>query len=78
MINKELKEYIENNIFPEYNKNDEGHNLDHIKYVIERSLKFAKIVQDINVDMVYTIAVYHDLGHHIDKKIMKKFPVKCY
>lgn len=68
MINKELKEYIENNIFPEYNKNDEGHNLDHIKYVIERSLKFAKIVQDINVDMVYTIAVYHDLGHHIDKK----------
>ena len=68
MINKELKEYIENNIFPKYNKNDEGHNLDHIKYVIERSLKFAKIVQDINVDMVYTIAVYHDLGHHIDKK----------
>ena len=52
MINKELKEYIENNIFPEYNKNDEGHNLDHIKYIIERSLKFAKTVQDINVDMV--------------------------
>ena len=72
MINKELKEYIENNIFPEYNKNDEGHNLDHIKYVIERSLKFAKIVQDINVDMVYTIAVYHDLGHHIDKKNYEK------
>lgn len=72
MINKELKEYIENNIFPEYNKNDEGHNLDHIKYVIERSLKFAKIVQDINVDMVYTIAVYHDLGNHIDKKNHEK------
>ena len=72
MINKELKEYIENNIFPEYNKNDEGHNLDHIKYIIERSLKFAKIVQDINVDMVYTIAVYHDLGHHIDKKNHEK------
>ena len=35
MINKELKEYIKNNIFPEYNKNDEGHNLDHIKYIIE-------------------------------------------
>ena len=35
-------------------------------------LKFAKIVQDINVDMVYTIAVYHDLGHHIDKKNHEK------
>ena len=61
MINKELKEYIENNIFPEYNKNDEGHNLDHIKYMIERSLKFAKTIQDINVDMLYAIATYHDL-----------------
>ena len=72
MINKELKEYIENNIFPEYSKNDEGHNLDHIKYVIERSLKFAKTVQDINIDMVYTIAAYHDIGHHIDKKTHEK------
>ena len=72
MINKELKEYIENNIFPEYNKNDEGHNLDHIKYIIERSLKFAKTVQDINVDMVYTIATYHDLGYHIDQKNHEK------
>lgn len=72
MINKELKEYIENNIFPEYNKNDEGHNFDHIKYIIERSLKFAKTVQDINVDMVYTIATYHDLGHHIDQKNHEK------
>ena len=26
-INKELKEYIDNNIFPEYEKNDQGHNL---------------------------------------------------
>lgn len=72
MINKELKEYIENNIFPKYNKNDEGHNLDHIKYIIERSLKFAKTIQDINVDMVYTIATYHDLGYHIDQKNHEK------
>lgn len=65
-VNKNLKKYIEKNIFPIYEKNDLGHNLEHIKYVIERSLSFAKMVEDINYDMVYVIAAHHDLGHHID------------
>ena len=40
-INKDLKEYIENEIFPIYEKNDAGHNIEHINYVIERCMKFA-------------------------------------
>lgn len=71
-INKKLQEYIENNIFPCYEKNDLAHNLDHIKYVINRSLKFASTVDDINYDMVYTIAAYHDIGHYIDAKKHEK------
>ena len=71
-VNKELKNYIKKNIFPSYSKNDLGHNLDHIKYVIERSLKFAKTVGDINYNMVYTIAAYHDIGHYIDAKNHEK------
>ena len=71
-INLELKEYIEKNIFPSYKKNDLGHNLDHIKYVINRSLKFASEVDGINFDMVYTIAAYHDIGHYIDAKNHEK------
>jgi uncharacterized protein len=71
-INNELKEYIENNIFPVYSKNDQGHNLDHIKYVIERSLKFAKTVDGINYNMVYVVAAYHDIGHYIDAKNHEK------
>lgn len=67
-INNELKEYIENNIFPVYSKNDQGHNLDHIKYVINRSIRFADTVPDINYNIVYTVAAYHDIGHHIDPK----------
>ena len=67
-VNKELKEYIENNIFPEYEKNDQGHNLQHIDYVINRSIKFADTVPDINYNIVYTVAAYHDIGHHIDPK----------
>ncbi len=71
-INEDLQKYIENYIFPEYEKNDLGHNLNHIKYVIERSLKFASTIQGINYDMVYTIAAYHDIGHHIDAKNHEK------
>ena len=66
-MNKELVDYIEKEIFQFYNKNEEGHGLKHIKTVVERSLKFAKDY-DANIDMVYTIAAYHDLGHHIDRK----------
>ena len=71
-ITKKLQEYIEENIFPSYKKNDLGHSLEHIKYVIERSLKFASTVENINYDMVYVIAAYHDIGHHIDAKNHEK------
>ena len=67
MIRNELKNYIENTIFKEYEKNEKGHGIEHIKYVIKRSLKFSKQIENINEEMVYTVAAYHDIGHHIDK-----------
>ncbi len=67
-IDENLKKYIEENIFPEYSKNDSGHNLEHIQYVIDRSFKFADTVPNINYNIVYTVAAYHDIGHHIDYK----------
>lgn len=72
MINQELKKYIEENILPTYEKNDKGHNLEHINYATNRSLKFADNIKDINYDMVYTIASYHDIAHHIDAKNHEK------
>lgn len=71
-VNNELKSYIESTIFPSYAKNDLGHNLDHIHYVINRSMKFAQDVPNVNYDMVYTIASYHDIGHYIDDKNHEK------
>ena len=71
-INKELQNYIEQNIFPSYSRNDAGHNLDHIKFVIRRSFKFADEIPDINYNMVYVIASYHDIGHYIDPKNHEK------
>ena len=71
-INEKLKKYIEESILPSYKKNDLGHNLDHIKYVIDRSLRFAQEIDNVNLDMVYTIAAYHDIGHYIDAKNHEK------
>lgn len=66
-MNNELVQYVENEIFPLYNRNEEGHGINHIKTVIKRSLELAKDY-DVDFDMVYTIASYHDLGHYIDRK----------
>ncbi len=65
-INKALINYVEENIFPEYNKNESGHGIEHILKVINKSIKIS---QNYNVDIniVYTVAAYHDIGHHIDK-----------
>lgn len=72
-INPKLKEYIETNIFPEYEKNEKGHGIGHIQDVIRRS--FRLISQNnlpVNPNIVYTVCSYHDIGHHIDAKQHEK------
>ncbi len=66
-VDKKLVDYIENHIFPLYEKNESGHGIRHINYVIRRSMEFSKQFSDIDLDMVYIIAAFHDLAHHIDK-----------
>lgn len=66
-MNNALIEYIENNVFPLYNRNEEGHGINHIKTVIRRSLELSKGF-DIDENIVYTVAAYHDLGHFVDRK----------
>ena len=72
MIREELKKYIEENIFTSYDKNEDGHKLDHIMYVIDRSFMFASRVPDVNLEIVYVIAAYHDIGHYIDAENHEK------
>ena len=55
-VNPELKDYIEQNILPEYEKNGPSNDLAHAQRSIERSMKFAVTVPDINYDIVYTVA----------------------
>lgn len=66
-LKKQLQQYVEENILPIYDKNDFGHGIEHIKYVMKRSFKFANQFENIDLDMVYVIASFHDLAHYIDK-----------
>lgn len=66
-LNEELVEYIEKKIFPLYDRNEFAHGINHIKTVIRRSLELADSY-DVDFNIVYTVAAYHDLGHFIDRK----------
>ena len=71
-INKNLENYIKNKILPQYDKNDSGHSLPHIDYVLKRCFKFAEQFEKIDFNMLFAIATFHDIAHHIDKKNHEK------
>lgn len=67
----DLVEFIETKILPQYAAFDRAHNLEHVTRVIRRSLDLVKTT-GADINMVYAIAAYHDLGmsgpravHHI-------------
>ncbi len=64
-VNKELKEYIEKNIFPKYEKYY-AHGMMHINSVINNMLMLADYY-DLDRNMAYVIACYHDIGLSVDR-----------
>ena len=62
-----MRKYIEEQIIPRYDTFDAAHRRDHVRYVIEQSLELASHY-DVDEDMVYAIAAYHDTGLEVDRK----------
>ncbi len=67
----DLVEFVETQILPQYQQFDRAHNMEHVTRVIRSSLQLAQQT-GADIDMVYVIAAYHDLGltgpraiHHI-------------
>ncbi|MBR4148203.1 MAG: HD domain-containing protein [Bacteroidales bacterium] len=66
-----LKQYVEQEIIPRYDHFDKAHQRDHVLMVIQQSMDIASRL-DVDKDMVYAIAAYHDTGlcegrelHHV-------------
>lgn len=64
-VRPEVEKYITEKILPQYDKLL-GHTITHINQVISRSLAIAEDLSDVDRDMVYVVAAYHDLGRIID------------
>lgn len=72
-VNKNLIKYVEENIFPEYEKNDKGHGILHIFEVIRRSFELKQSFNlDLDDNMIFVIAACHDNGKYIDHSIHEK------
>ncbi|MBO5455173.1 MAG: HD domain-containing protein [Muribaculaceae bacterium] len=78
-VNDDIIEYVEGWVMPRYAGFDKAHREDHARMVIEQSIKLAEGHPEVNPDMVYVIAAFHDLGlvngrenhHHNSKKILE-------
>ena len=72
-VSLEIMEFVERQILPRYNAFGESHGLRHVTRVIKNSLRLADVT-GADIDMVYVIAAYHDLGmegpraiHHLTR-----------
>ena len=79
-VNLEIMQFVETQILPKYTEFGESHGLRHVTRVIKNALKLVPVTH-ADIDMVYIVAAYHDLGmsgpraiHHITSgKILQAY-----
>ncbi len=62
-----LRQYVEADIIPRYDGFDKGHGRDHVLTVIRQALELSRFY-DVDPEMVYVAAAYHDTGLCEDRK----------
>ncbi|MFQ6860294.1 MAG: HD domain-containing protein [Beduini sp.] len=75
-MDRKLKDYLKQIIIPTYRNYDKGHDEAHVLKVIANSMEIAEDY-NVNREMVYVIAAFHDLGmpfgrknHHLSSAIL--------
>lgn len=66
-MDKELLDYINEEIIPRYDHFDKGHGRRHVLWVIQESLRLGA-KENLDTTMCHVIAAYHDLGLEVDRK----------
>ena len=61
-----LEAYVEAEIIPRYRHFDKAHQEDHARCVIKQALELAQYY-DVDTDIVYAAAAYHDTGLDVDR-----------
>lgn len=70
-VNDQLKKYIGEQIIDEYKLNDEGHNINHINYVLKRAIEISQFYS-VNINILYTCVMFHDITCHINRDFHEK------
>ena len=78
-IATEIIDYVDKEIIPRYSCFDKAHRQDHVRMVIGQSLTLAAHETDLDRNMVYVVAAFHDLGlvagrenhHHESRRILE-------
>ena len=65
-VNEELERYIEESIFPKYERYY-SHGMAHINSVINNMMMLSDYY-DLDKNMAYVVASYHDIGLNIDRE----------
>lgn len=71
-MNNELVQYIENEIFPLYNRNEEGHGINHIRTVIKRSLNIKRYNWTDCTFLLLSLQIYNFSNKKVKKVIIIK------
>ncbi len=66
-VDRELKAYIGKEVLPEYASYEKSHGIEHIRKVIKNSFELIEDL-DVDVNKVYSIAAYHDIGIRFGRK----------
>ena len=68
-VNTKLREYVEKNVWPYWDLNDKGHGPIHRMEVTRRVFALNETFHlELDPDMLYVIANWHDVGKYIDHK----------
>jgi len=67
VMDNSLVEYIEGTVIPMYDGFDAGHGREHVQAVIAEALRLGTLY-DIDLDILYAAAAYHDTGLSVDRK----------
>lgn len=65
-MEKELKDYIKNEIKTKYKAFDKGHNIAHFNFVTKNCIEYGKELikqgHDIDLDVAWIVGAFHDIG----------------
>lgn len=65
-MEKELKDYIKNEIKSKYKNFDKGHNVAHFNFVVNNCVNYGKQLREkgenVDLDIAYIVGAFHDIG----------------